>query len=45
MTGILLENGQEHILKVLFKDTAVQNYYLGLMTNTSNPTIAQQIGR
>jgi hypothetical protein len=44
MTGILLEAGQEHILKVLFKDSAVQNYYLGLMTNTSNPTIAQQIG-
>src|SRR5690606_11680857 len=41
---ILLNNGQTHFLAVLFKSTAVQDYYLGLMTATSNPTIPQQIG-
>ena len=44
MSGILLDAGQEHILNVLFKNTAVQNYYLALMTNTINPDIDAQIG-
>jgi hypothetical protein len=44
MAGILLNNGQTHMLAVLFKSTAVQDYYLALITSTSNPTLSQQIG-
>jgi hypothetical protein len=42
--GIFLLDGQNHNLNVLFKNTPVQNYYLGLTTNLVNPGVNDQIG-
>ena len=45
MSGILLTSGQVDILNVYFLNTAVRStLYLGLMTNTTNPTVGQQLG-
>ena len=45
MSGILLTSGQVDILNVYFLNTAVRTtLYLGLMTNTTNPTVGQQLG-
>jgi len=44
MAGVLLNNGQDHVLSVVFKTTAVQNYFLRLMTETSNPALSAQVG-
>ena len=43
MAGILLNNGQAHIVNVLFKTTAVQNYYLALLIDTE-VVLGDQIG-
>ena len=42
--GCILNFGQAHITAILFKNTAVQNYYLALITNTVNPALDKQIG-
>lgn len=42
--GVLLLDGQDHFLSVLFKTLPVQDYFLGLMTNTVNPAVSAQIG-
>jgi hypothetical protein len=42
--GILLNDGQNNFLNILFKTLPPQNYYLGLMTNATNPTVTDQIG-
>lgn len=44
MVGVLLDNGQEHFLDVLFESTAVQNYFLALMEETANPALSAQVG-
>jgi hypothetical protein len=44
MAGVFLDKGQEHLLDVQFEATAVQNYYLRLMTQTSNPAVTAQVG-
>jgi hypothetical protein len=44
MSGVLLNDGQAHIVNVLFESTAVQNYYLALIQSTSNPALTEQIG-
>jgi hypothetical protein len=43
MGGYVLNDGQAHITSVLFKNTAVQNYYLALITDTSI-SLSDQIG-
>jgi hypothetical protein len=42
--GILLNDGQNHFLNILFKTLPPQDYYLGLMTNTVNPGVTDQLG-
>jgi hypothetical protein len=44
MAGTWLNKGDEHVLDVLLEGTAVQNYYLRLMTQTSNPAVTAQVG-
>jgi hypothetical protein len=45
MAGVLLDNGQQTILDVFFKNTAVySNLYLGLMNETANPALSAQVG-
>lgn len=43
MAGYLLDDGQAHIVNVLFEATAVQNYYLALIEDTSI-SLSDQIG-
>jgi hypothetical protein len=42
--GVLLNNGQTHLVNVIFEATAVQNYYLALIQSTSDPALDAQIG-
>lgn len=44
MPGVLLDNGQAHMVDVTFKAAEKQNYYLGLIQETENPALDAQVG-
>jgi hypothetical protein len=45
MSGVLLNDGQQQILDIVFKTaTPPDPLYLGLMVQTSNPALSAQIG-
>lgn len=44
MAGVLLNNGQEYFLKVIFTaESSTGNLFLGLMENTTNPALNAQL--
>lgn len=44
MAGVLLNYGQEWFLQLAFNGLYQSNLYLGLMTNTVNPLVSQNVG-
>lgn len=44
MAGVLLNNGQEYFLEVIFKNTTPGDLYLGLMEEGTDPALTAQVG-